>query len=718
MPTERVAFCVQGPAQVLGIFRPRLRQEARAAPSRPPARPKRFLKRLFRFLPWEIRLAILAPIYLGIPALVGIACAFVYYTATIPNPKTLRQKDRPPVVRILDRDGALLTEHGGVEAFAPIDTLPQHLLDAVVATEDRRFYEHWGVDPSGLARASLANLRAGRFVQGGSTLTQQLAKNLFLTPERTLGRKLEELVLALWLEVRLGKRDILEIYLNRVYLGSGAYGVETASRRFFGKPASQLTLPESAMLAGLLKAPSKFSPAANPTVARARARGVLGKMAEVGMLTVEEEEQAASVPIAFADTLHQREDSGVEYAVDAVLERLPWLVGPEARELIVETTIDGRLQRRAQGIVRDLLSSEGRSVDASQAGMAVLDLEGGMRVLVGGRSYFESQFNRAIRAKRQPGSAFKPFVYMAALEGGMRPDSTVQDLPLLGTGWSPRNEGGQYRGTVSLRDALALSMNAAAARLSMKVGPRKTAALARRLGIQSDLRTDATIALGTSEVTLLELTSAYGVFANGGRSVAPYIINRVRMGSGEVIYERPEATTKVLLAPAQVGAINDMLNAALLTGTGKRAALPRHPAAGKTGTSQEFRDAWFVGYTAHLVAGVWVGNDDGRSMHRVMGGNFPARLWREVMLLAHDGLPPRALPGTAPASPAVAGFIGAAAEPADASRPQVPRERDEPDLIARVIADDQNGKVEPRTPAPTWADATLGSLVRSLGFGG
>jgi penicillin-binding protein 1A len=702
---------------VLGIFRPRLRQEARAAPSRPPARRERVLKRLYRFLPWEIRLAILAPIYLGIPALIGIACAFVYYTATIPNPKTLRQKDRPPVVRILDRDGALLTEHGGAEAYASIDTLPQHLLDAVVATEDRRFYEHWGVDPVGLARASLANLRVGRFVQGGSTLTQQLAKNLFLTPERTLGRKLEELVLALWLEVRLSKRDILEIYLNRVYLGSGAYGVETASRRFFGKPASQLTLPESAMLAGLLKAPSKFSPAANPTVARARARGVLGKMAEAGMLAVEEEEQAASVPIAFADTLHQREDTGVEYAVDAVLERLPWLVGPEARELIVETTIDGPLQRRAQSIVRDLLAVEGRSVDASQAGMAVLDLQGGMRVLVGGRSYFESQYNRALRAKRQPGSAFKPFVYLAALEGGMRPDSTVQDLPLLGTGWSPRNEGGQYRGTVTLRDALAQSMNTAAARLSMKVGPRKTAALAHRLGIQSDLRPDATIALGTSEVTLLELTSAYGVFANGGRSVEPYVINRVRMSSGEIIYQRPEAISKVLVAPAQIGAINDMLNAALITGTGKRAALPRHPAAGKTGTSQEFRDAWFVGYTAHLVAGVWVGNDDSRSMNRVMGGNFPARLWREVMLLAHDGLPPRALPGTGPASPAVAGFIGAAAEPADASQSQAARERDEPDLIARVIADDQNGKAEPRNPAPTWADATLGSLVRGL-FGG
>jgi penicillin-binding protein 1A len=702
---------------VHGIFRPRSRQKARAAPAGPPARRKSLARRLFRKLPWEIRFALLSPIYLGIPGLIGIGCAFAYYSATIPDPKTLRPKDRPPVVRILDRDGGLLIEHGGAEAYASIDTLPQHLLDAVVATEDRRFYDHWGVDPVGLARASLVNLRAGRFVQGGSTLTQQLAKNLFLTSDRTLGRKLEELVLSLWLEMRLSKRDILEIYLNRVYLGSGAYGIETAARRFFGKPASDLTLPESAMIAGLLKAPSKFSPAANPAVARARARGVLGKMAEAGMLTVEEEEQAASVAITFADSLHQREDTGVEYAVDAVLERLPWLVGPEPRELIVETTIDGRLQRRTQTIVRELLSSEGRSVDASQAGMTLLDLQGGMRVLVGGRSYFESQYNRATKAKRQPGSTFKPFVYLAALEGGLRPESPVLDLPLVNAGWSPRNEGGQYRGTVTLRDALAHSMNAAAARLSMKVGPRKTAALAHRLGIQSDLRADATIALGTSEVTLLELTSAYGVFANGGRSVEPYVISRVRASSGEIIYERPEATTKVVLAPAQVGAINDMLNAALVTGTGKRAALPRHPAAGKTGTSQEFRDAWFVGYTAHFVAGVWVGNDDGRPMQRVMGGNFPARLWREVMLLAHEERPPRSLPGTAPASPAVAGFISSAADSAASGQAQAGGGRDEPDVIARVIADDKGTASEPGTSVPTRADATLGSLVRSL-FGG
>jgi penicillin-binding protein 1A len=698
----------------MGFFRPPPRQDAGEVPAAAPARPHGLLRRLFRRLPWEIRLALLAPIYLGIPAFIGIACAFVYYTTAIPNPKTLRQKERPPIVRILARDGAVLAERGSGEAYAPIDTIPQHLLDALVATEDRRFYEHWGVDPMGLARAAFANLRVGRFAQGGSTLTQQLAKNLFLSSKRTLSRKLEELILALWLEVRLSKRDILEIYLNRVYFGGGAYGVETAAQRFFGKPARDLTLAESAVLAGLLKAPSKFSPASNPALARARARSVLSRMVEAGVLNTVEEEEAARVPIRFADSLQQRESSGVEYAVDAVLERLPSLASAEGRELIVETTIDARLQRRAQAIVHDLMAGEGRTVDASQAGLALLDMQGGMRVLVGGRSYVDSQFNRALKAKRQPGSAFKPFVYLAALESGMRPDSIVQDLPILGAGWSPRNEGGQYRGNVTLRDALALSMNAAAARLNMTVGPRKTAAVAHRLGIRSELREEAALALGTSEVTLIEMASAYGVLANGGREVFPHIINRVRTGSGRVIYERPQETAKVLVAPQQVGAMNDMLNAALVSGTGKRAALPRHPAAGKTGTSQDFRDAWFVGYTAHFVAGVWVGNDDGRSMNRVMGGNFPARLWREVMLLAHEGVAPRALPGTAPTSPAVA-----LNEPANVGQAQLARVLEEPDAIARVIAEDASGKVQPaKASTRTWTGATIDSLRRSFGLGG
>jgi penicillin-binding protein 1A len=702
----------------MGLFRPPPRQDAGEAPAAAPVRPQGLLRRLFRRLPWEIRLALLAPIYLGIPAFIGIACAFVYYTTAIPNPKTLRQKERPPIVRILARDGAVLAERGSGEAYAPIDTLPQHLLDALVATEDRRFYEHWGVDPVGLARAAFANLRVGRFAQGGSTLTQQLAKNLFLSSKRTLSRKLEELILALWLEVRLSKRDILEIYLNRVYFGSGAYGVETASQRFFGKPARDLTLAESAVLAGLLKAPSKFSPASNPAMARARARSVLSRMVEAGVLNTVEEEEAARLPIRFADSLQQREPSGVEYAVDAVLERLPSLASAEGRELIVETTIDARLQRRAQAIVHDLMAGEGRTVDASQAGLALLDMQGGMRVLVGGRSHVDSQFNRALKAKRQPGSAFKTFVYLAALESGMRPDSIVQDLPILGAGWSPRNEGGQYRGNVTLRDALALSMNAAAARLNMTVGPRRTAAVARRLGIRSELREEASLALGTSEVTLIEMTSAYGVLANGGREVAPHIINRVRTGSGRVIYERPPEATKVLVAPQQVGAMNDMLNAALVAGTGKRAALPRHPAAGKTGTSQDFRDAWFVGYTAHFVAGVWVGNDDGRSMNRVMGGNFPARLWREVMLLAHEGVPPRALPGTAPTSGPIALSSGAV-EPSNSGPTQTARAEGEPDPIARVIAEDAGSKVQPaKASTRTWTGATMDSLRRSFGFGG
>ena len=314
-----------------------------------------------------------------------------------------------------------------------------------------------------------------------------------------------------------------------------------------------------------------------------------------------------------------RGQSGLDYAVDAVLEQLPPLVVSPASDIVVETTIDAHLQRRAQALVQNALSGEGQTARASQAGLVVVDLEGGIRAVVGGRSYAESQFNRALKAKRQPGSAFKTFVYLAALESGLKPDSTVLDLPILGAGWSPRNEGAGYRGAVTLRDALAQSMNAAAARLHMTVGPRKTVAVARRLGIRSELRAEASLALGTSEVTLIELTGAYGVLANGGRALDPHLIRRVRTGSGRVLFERREEPAAELVAPAHVAAMNDMLDAVLVSGTGKRAALAGHPAAGKTGTSQDFRDAWFVGYTQQLVAGVWVGNDDGRAMNKVDG---------------------------------------------------------------------------------------------------
>ena len=661
-------------ASAMGLFHPtRTSREAEQPPPR---------RSLLKRLPWELRLLVLAAVYLGLPAIAALVAAVAYYTVVLPDPLAMRHRERTPIARILARDGAPLSERGSADPYVPIDLLPRHLVDAVLAVEDRRFFEHRGFDPAGLARAVLANLRAGRLTQGGSTLTQQLAKNLFLTSERTIGRKVEELTLALWLELRLSKRDILELYLNRVYFGGGAYGVEAAAQRFFGKSAQNVDIAEAAMLAGLLKAPSRFSPASNPAIAKVRSRNVLGKMVEAGFLSQEEADAASHTTVRLADPGPHRGASGADYVVDAVLELLPTLVGPSAGELIVETTIDGSLQRRAQAMVGEVMASEGRNVDAGQAGLVVLDMDGGMRAVVGGRSYAESQFNRALKAKRQPGSAFKTFVYLAALESGLTPDSTVLDLPILGSGWSPRNEGAGYRGEVTLRQALSQSMNAAAARLHMSVGPRRTASVARRLGIRSPLREEASLALGTSEVTLLELTGAYGVLANAGRALEPHLIERVRTASGRVLYQRPKGRPDVLVAPEHVGALNDMLGAVLVSGTGRRAALGDRPAAGKTGTSQDFRDAWFVGYTAHFTAGVWVGNDDQRAMNKVMGGSLPARLWRDVMMLAHEGHVPAPLSRPAPASPTVLVSRGGRAAH---ERLLMPRERIGPEFVERAI---------------------------------
>ena len=627
---------------------------------------------LLRRLPLEVRLVALAALYLGPPGAVALAVAFVYFTAQVPDPMALRRTPAPSV-KVLARDGSLLSERGGAQAYVPIDLLPQHLIDAVVATEDRRFFKHWGLDELGLLRAAIADARAGRLVQGGSTLTQQLAKNLFLGPERTVRRKLEELVLALWLELRLGKENILELYLNRVYFGGGAYGVETAAQRFFNKSAQHLTLAESAVLAGLLKAPSRYSPVFNPDVAWARARGVLAAMVEAQLLSPQQAEAATKVAVAFPGAAR----SGVtcfDYAVEAVLERLLRLVAAMQPEVIVETTIDGSVQCRAQELVRAALDRQGGEDDAGQAGLVLMDKDGGIRAVVGGRDYLQSQFNRAFKAKRQPGSAFKLFVYLAALESGRSPDGKVLDLPLFGHGWSPRNAGVGYRGAVTLREAFAHSMNAAAARLQMSIGARKTAEAARRLGIRSTLREDASLALGTSEVTLLELTAAYGALARGGRTLEPYLIARVRAPDGRVLYRRPEQDGEVAVAPAQVQQLTDMLHAVVDFGTGRRAALPQHAAAGKTGTSQDFRDAWFVGFTPELVAGVWVGNDDGHPMRGVVGGGLPAVLWHELMLIARAG------------SPDVDGKPPASGAPSAGDGPRLPREPIGAEFVARALA--------------------------------
>jgi penicillin-binding protein 1A len=581
----------------------------------------------------------------GLTAAIALSLAFIYYTIRFPDPSGLRVRERTPIIKVLAADGSLLTERGEAYDFVPYDLLPRHVVDAVVAIEDRRFFEHWGIDPIGVLRAAFANMRAGRYAEGGSSLTQQLAKNLFLTSERSLRRKVEELMLALWLEVRFSKQDILELYLNRVYYGGGAYGIEAAAQRYFSKSARSLTVPEAAVIAGLLKAPSRFSPASSPVLARSRSMVVLKRMVAAGLLDPKEEARLVRRPVQFALRLPDREPGGHQYAVEFALERLPPLSDAASREIIVETTIDKDLQREAQAIVERTLANEGRTAGASQAALVVLDTEGRIRAMVGGQSFADSAYNRAVKARRQPGSTFKPLVYLAALERGWTPETIVQDAPIKIGNWTPRNDSGTYQGPVTLRNALAQSINSVAVRLQQEVGAARIMSLAQRLGIKSELRDSPSLALGTSEVSVLELTGAYGVLASGGLGVTPHAVQRVRTSTGTILYARPSTRPRMLIAPDQVGAMSDMLNAALVSGTGRRAFLPGRPAAGKTGTTQEFRDAWFVGYTAHLAAGVWVGNDDAKPMHRVVGGGLPARIWREVMLAGHQHLQPLALPG-------------------------------------------------------------------------
>lgn len=624
----------------------------------------------FRRLPFKWRLALglpLAGIGLAVPTL---AFLMVYYTVSFPHPLSMRAKERAPVIRILARDGSVLAERGAAHDYMPIDFLPKHVTGAVVAIEDRRFYDHSGLDPAGFVRAVFANLRAGRFAQGGSTLTQQLAKNLFLSSDRTLARKVEELALALWLEMRLSKDAILELYLNRVYFGAGAYGIESASQRYFDKSARELSIAEAALIAGLLKAPSKYSPLSSPETAIQRSRIVLAKMAETGVITREDERRALDAPLKFAQGKSQTAESGLDYAVDFVLEKLPPLIGGGHAEIVVETTLDAALQNKAGDIVARAMAKRGEALGASQVALVVLDTDGGIRALIGGRNYLESQFNRAAKARRQPGSAFKPFVYLAALERGFMPDTLTYDLPLSIGGWAPRNDNGTYAGEMTLKKALSQSVNTVAVRLNQDVGRGATVDVARRLGIRSDLRDDASLPLGTSEVTLLEMTGAYDVFANGGAFVEPHAIRRVRMSSGRVLFAREAPRSVQVTEPYYVAGMNDMLSAVVATGTGRRAALSWHPSAGKTGTSQENRDAWFIGYTAHLTAGVWIGNDSGKPMKNAVGGGLPADIWHEVMAYAHINRAPLALPGLA--------------APAAASPPWSPQAAPPPQEIPRA----------------------------------
>ena len=622
---------------------------------------------------WRLRFVLRIAVFTTVLAGILMATAMVRYTIRFPDPSALRQREQAPLVRVLARDGTVLAERGQSSQAIPIGELPAHAIHAVLAIEDRRFFDHVGLDLRGLARAMLANLRAARYAQGGSTLTQQLAKNLFLSSERTMERKLEEVVLALWLELRLGKSGILELYLNRVYFGAGVYGIEAAAQRYFAKSARDLTVAEAAIIAGLLKAPSRLSPASRPEAAAQRAILVLAAMRDAGFIDEAAHAAALNQQVTYAATDTVREETGVEYAVDYILDRLPALAAHGQTGIMVETTIDASLQRHAQTVVARRLAGPSGAAETTQAGIVVLDRDGGVRALVGGRSWRSSQFNRAVRAHRQPGSAFKPVLYLAATEGGISPETIVHDRPITIGSWTPRNDRGTHAGAMTLRQALAHSVNTVAVALQQDVGTKRVANMARRLGITSTLREDASLALGTSEVTLLELTGAYSVLAASGQSVSPHVIRRVRTDRGAVLHARPAARPIEVVGARAVGNVVDMLHTALVDGTGRRAALPHHTAAGKTGTTQDNRDAWFVGFTAHLTAGVWVGNDDGAAMPGISGGGLPALIWRDVMHEGHLKLEPMPLPGVGGAKPAAPTHDGQPVATTDAPAPIKPR---------------------------------------------
>ncbi|MGB3415773.1 MAG: transglycosylase domain-containing protein [Mesorhizobium sp.] len=619
----------------------------------------------------------------------GIAAAgvVVYYGAKMPAATTWAIPDRAPNIKIVSVDNQLVANRGmsGGEAVGLHEMSP-YIPEAVIAIEDRRFYSHFGIDPIGLARAMVANVLGGRFSQGGSTLTQQLAKNLFLTPDRTLERKVQEVLLALWLEHKHSKDQILEMYLNRVYFGSGAYGVEAASRRYFGKSARDVTLSEAALLAGLLKAPSRLSPARDPRAAEERAQLVLAAMRDEGMINGKQQAGALSAPATRAPSYWTGSEN---YVADTVMEELPDLIGDVRGDIVVRTTVDLTLQKLAEKSIRRLIDDSGRKLDVSQGALVSIDNSGAVRAMVGGYDYSTSQFDRASEARRQPGSAFKPFVYMAALEAGRTPDSVRNDAPIRIGKWTPDNYGGKYYGKVTLATALAKSLNSVAAQLTMEVGPKAVVEAAHRMGIDSDLRTDTSIALGTSEVTPLELTAAYVPFANGGFRPDVHFISKITDAKGRVLYENKGGGAPRVVSADVVGMMNSMMAGTVETGTARKAAFA-WPSAGKTGTSQNSRDAWFIGYTANLTTGVWFGNDDGKPMKKVTGGSLPAQAWHEFMVAAHEGVPVRPLPGawkSAPSNTIVPDDVPSAAVPsAPAAKPVPPASVGQPVATAPVPA--------------------------------
>ncbi|OYU68991.1 MAG: penicillin-binding protein [Alphaproteobacteria bacterium PA2] len=601
---------------------------------RRPAAPRTLIQTLLYWL-----------VLLGVWGLIFLAAFFAVFAIDLPDTSGLNKVKRQPSVSYLDRSGALVGVRGS--QFAPpvdLDSLPKYVPSAFVAIEDRWYYWHFGFNPWGIVRSQIYNLsHKGGPLRGGSTITQQLARNLFLTPNQNYRRKAQELILAIWLETKFSKKEILALYLNRVNFGSGAYGIEAASQRYFGKPASQLTIGESALLAGMMKGPSRYNPVASPDRAAKRATIVLNEMVRIGAITPRERDEAFSTPVKVNPVWDSQR---AQYFTDWVDEKVRSLVGEPTEDLVVETTLDLPIQIAAeQALLRGVEAA--RSQGVQQGAVIAMDGEGRVRAYIGGERYSDSQFDRVTQAQRQAGSAFKPFVYLTAMEQGRTPTTPVVDEPLKIGSWEPKNYTGKYLGPMDLQTALAQSINTVAARLANEIGTANVAATARRLGISSRIQLDPSMALGAVEVSPLEVAQAYAPFANGGFSTRAYGIERIRTASGRILYdhslEKPDRAA-VIGTPA-LQYMNQMMRQVVTSGTGTRAQVKGYDIAGKTGTTSDYRDAWFVGYTGGFVSAVWLGRDDNTPMKRVAGGGAPTAIWREFMGAALPRLNVQPIPG-------------------------------------------------------------------------
>jgi penicillin-binding protein 1A len=589
--------------------------------SQAPSRVKRVLTTIFK-----------VGVYTLVVATVALVVAVAVAVSQLPSYQELtRRDDLGQMIRVRASDGSVMMSMGpSFGEWLRHDEIPPIMREAMIAVEDRRYRNHPGIDPIGMARAIGVYAATGRWTQGGSTITQQLARNIFLDNSRTFGRKIREGILALALEWRFSKEEILELYLNRVYFGGGAYGIDAASRRFFGHPARHLSTPEAAIIAGLVKAPSNYSPSADAEAARGRAGVVLDVMAEAGTITPAL--RAASDPSQVRLEPNPRRQDLARYFIDWALPQLDMLIDETVQPLDVWTTLDPNLQRAGHAAVN------ANAPGGAQGALVSLDRDGAVRAMVGGRDYANSNYNRATQATRQPGSAFKLFVYLAAIESGFTPNSTVQDAPIRIGGWSPRNDSGRYSGPVNLRQALAFSINTVAVRLAQEVGTGNVADMAQRFGITTRVNTNPSMALGTSDVRLIDMTRAYASVASGGTAVMPYGIRRVTTADGTLLYQHRPDENRTLVAPWVAAQMTDLLQGVVTHGTGRNAALGR-PTAGKTGTTTSNKDGWFLGFSSGITTGVWMGRDDSRPVPGLAGGRAPAQAFHDFMIRAVAGRP-------------------------------------------------------------------------------